>query len=65
MLLDRCQYRLWIARILCVITTVFTVPSLLSAQEDDEDFPPGLLAKYSAGEHTIERVDKVLSFDWG
>ncbi|MEO2015281.1 MAG: c-type cytochrome, partial [Fuerstiella sp.] len=42
-----------------------TVPSLLSAQEDDEDFPPGLLAKYSAGEHTIERVDKVLSFDWG
>ncbi|MEO2030272.1 MAG: c-type cytochrome [Fuerstiella sp.] len=48
-----------------MITTVLTVPSLLIAQEDDEDFPPGLLAKYAVGEHTIERVDKVLSFDWG
>ncbi|MCP4169815.1 MAG: c-type cytochrome, partial [Fuerstiella sp.] len=66
MLLDRCHYRLWIATILCATTTtILSVPSLLIAQEDDEDFPPGLLAKYSVGEHTIERVDKVLSFDWG
>ncbi|MDG1896342.1 MAG: c-type cytochrome [Fuerstiella sp.] len=44
---------------------IITVPSLSIAQEEDEDFPPGLLAKYSMDGDTIERVDKTLSFDWG
>ena len=65
MLLDRCQYRLWNATIFWVTTTAILSLSFPSfAQEEDEDFPPGLLAKYSVREHTVERVDKTLSFDW-
>ena len=34
------------------------------AQLDDEDFPPGLLASYSAGDRTIDRIDRTISFEW-
>ena len=33
--------------------------------QEDLDFFPGLLAKYSTGPKSVERVDKTLSFDWG
>ncbi|MCP4170022.1 MAG: c-type cytochrome [Fuerstiella sp.] len=66
MLPDRSQYRLSIATVLCVTTTtILTLSSVPAVQEDDEDFPPGLLAKYAVGEHTIERVDKSVNFNWG
>ena len=35
------------------------------AQDDDEDYQPGLLAKYSVDDHSAERIDNVLSFHWG
>jgi cbb3-type cytochrome oxidase cytochrome c subunit len=66
MLLDRCQYRLWIATVLCITTTVILcLPSASMAQEEDDDFSPGLLARYSMGQDTVERVDWTLGFDWG
>ncbi|MBW3542492.1 MAG: c-type cytochrome, partial [Planctomycetes bacterium] len=37
-----------------------------SAQDElDEDFPPGLLARYTAAGRTVERVDPDVAFDWG
>ena len=33
--------------------------------EEDEDFPPGMLAQYSAGGKTIQRVDSGISLVWG
>lgn len=34
------------------------------AQDEPEDFPPGLLAKYSVGDQTVETIDYDLSFRW-
>jgi mono/diheme cytochrome c family protein len=34
------------------------------AQEEDEDFSPGLLAKYVAGNKAIERIDPNVQFVW-
>lgn len=42
-----------------------TLLSPCRAQDEDEDFPPGLLAKYSVGDQSVERIDSVVSFDWG
>ncbi len=33
--------------------------------QDDDEFPPGLVATYSVGNQAVQRVDNVLSFDWG
>ena len=35
------------------------------AQDDDEDFSPGLMARYTSGGHSVTRIDEGLSFDWG
>ncbi|MCA9071358.1 MAG: hypothetical protein KDA84_20665, partial [Planctomycetaceae bacterium] len=32
--------------------------------EEESDFPPGLLAKYSIGQKTVERIDPTIAFDW-
>lgn len=41
------------------------IPAVAVSQEDDEDYRPGLLAEYSVGEQSVERIDSVLSFNWG
>ena len=46
---------------MCLIGTQTTAV----AQDDDEDYQPGLLAKYSVDDHSAERIDNVLSFHWG
>ncbi len=32
---------------------------------EDEDFPPGLLAEYSANGKTVARIDPAVAFEWG
>jgi len=52
-------------------TVMFAVVALLATSQatlladEDEDFPPGLEAKYTVGESTVRRIDYTLSFDWG
>ncbi len=31
---------------------------------NEEDFPPGFLARYTVGEQFIERIDRAVAFDW-
>ncbi|MBT6157316.1 MAG: c-type cytochrome [Planctomycetaceae bacterium] len=50
-------------RLLVIVAAL--IPSTALAQLDDEDFPPGLLARYSVAEKTVERVDADVSFIWG
>lgn len=48
-----------------VLGCVLLFPTLASAQFDEEgDFPPGLLARYSASGRTVERIDPDVSFVW-
>jgi mono/diheme cytochrome c family protein len=44
---------------------LFTAASAAFAQDEDDDFLPGLHAKYTAGGKTVARIDDDLSFDWG
>lgn len=47
-----------------VCALIGTTASPLAAFQD-EDFFPGLIGRYSVGEESVEKVDEVLSFDWG
>ena len=49
---------LLLAAIACVAPPAF-------AQLDEDEFPPGLLATYTAGGKTVTRVEPDSSFDWG
>ena len=40
-------------------------PTAAVAQLDEEDFSPGLLARFSVADKTVERVDADVSFIWG
>ena len=44
---------------------LFLATTLSASAQDDEDFPPGLLATYSSGGTSLQRVDSDLAFDWG
>src|SRR6266481_1126368 len=37
----------------------------LAADDDDEDSQPGLVARYTAGDKTIDRIDRDVQFVWG
>lgn len=37
---------------------------VLAADDEDEDFIPGLVAHYAAGEKTVDRIDRDVQFDW-
>ncbi len=41
------------------------VQHLGQADEEDDDFIPGLAAHYTAGDKTIDRIDRDVQFDWG
>ncbi len=43
----------------------FPISTATAADDDDEDSPPGLVARYTAGEKSIERIDRDLQFVWG
>ncbi|MCH7988177.1 MAG: c-type cytochrome, partial [Planctomycetes bacterium] len=53
--------------LLPVLLGLFCPLSLFAQTQDEEaeDFPPGMLARYSAGGKTIQRVDPDISFVWG
>ena len=52
------------ALIFATVASLFGPPSIVAADED-EDFPPGLEARYTVGESSVRRIDNQLSFDWG
>jgi len=54
----------WRFLVLAVALVVGVRPADASIQ-DDEDFFPGLLARYTSGGQSVSRIDEVLSFDWG
>ena len=58
------RYFVWRPYLLAtLLLTMLPVAAL--AEEEDEDFPPGLLATYSVGDHSVERIDRTIAFDWG
>ena len=61
MRLPRCS---WFFALTVASALIGTSASPLAAFQD-EDFFPGLIGRYAAGEESVERVDDVLSFDWG
>lgn len=61
MRLPRCS-SFFALTVVCALTGTTASP-LVAFQ--DEDFFPGLLGRYSVGQASVERVDEVLSFDWG
>ena len=50
--------------LLRLLMTTLLLCSPLAADEDDDSYP-GLVTRYSAGERTIERVDRDVQFVWG
>ncbi|HUG91669.1 MAG TPA: PQQ-dependent sugar dehydrogenase [Planctomycetaceae bacterium] len=47
------------------LAVLLAAASSAAAQDDsDEDFPPGLVARYAAGGRTVERVDPDVAFVW-
>src|SRR5690349_15950523 len=37
----------------------------LASDDDDEEAQPGLVARYAAGDKTIDRIDRDVQFAWG
>jgi len=52
-------------RLAAFLLILVTATCAAFAQDEDEDFLPGLNAKYTAGGKTVARIDDDLSFDWG
>ena len=51
---------------MCVLLLLLPIGrSLAQLDDEDEDFPPGLLATYSSAERAVQRVDPDVAFDWG
>jgi len=48
--------------VVLILACLFASPAVA---QDDDDFLPGLHAKYTAGGKTVSRIDDDLSFDWG
>ena len=57
-------YRIFLTGIFATLALLFGPLSIVAADED-EDFPPGLEARYTVGESSVRRIDNQLSFDWG
>lgn len=47
----------------CVIAT-FCFGTVMAADEDDEEFRPGLVAEYRVGERAVTRIDPDVAFAW-
>lgn len=54
---------LGLRELLCVLLIVNSVPKFAQF-DDDDDFPPGVVARYSAGNKTIVRIDSDIAFVW-
>lgn len=56
-----------IQNLLCFSSLLLSLPGTLPAAdvEEDEDYPPGLLARYQTGDLQVERVDPDVQFAWG
>ncbi|NQV22982.1 MAG: hypothetical protein HQ518_01335 [Rhodopirellula sp.] len=56
--------RILIASVFCMILILGRSP--LFAQFDEEaELPRGLLASYSVGDRKVERLEEIVSYDWG
>ena len=51
-------HRLWLLPIVLIATSVF-------GQDDDDEQPPGLRARYQVDTSVVERVDPDIAFAWG
>ena len=54
-------------RCVCLLAAMFVVISVstVAAQDEDADFPPGLLAEYRQSDQFVRRVDSSIQFEWG
>ncbi len=52
------NYRMWLATVLLMAAPVL-------GQDEDDEQPPGLLARYQVNEAVVERVDPDIAFQWG
>jgi len=56
-----------VRQFLCLLyISVLLLPQTVFAQADidEEDFPPGVFARYTAGGKTVERIDPDIAFSW-
>ena len=51
--------------VICAALLYSGISPSVYGQPEDEDYLPGLLARYESGDAAIERVEQTLSFDWG
>lgn len=49
----------------CVGLFIALSVTAVFGQDDDDEQPPGLRARYLVNEIAVERVDSDISFDWG
>lgn len=52
------NYRMWLAAVFLIAAPAF-------AQDEDDEQPPGLLARYEVNDVVVERVDPDIAFQWG
>src|SRR5262245_28348998 len=56
----------FITILLLLLALCDSTPSVaLAADDDDEEAQPGLVARYTAGDKTIDRIDRDVQFAWG
>lgn len=54
----------WMTACLWLLLAAPVSAQLLNEETEDSDYPPGLSARYQAGDTEIERVDADIAFDW-
>ncbi len=50
--------------LLASLLLVSCLPAMSAVGQDTEDFRPGLLAEFRAGDRSVQRIDKRLAFRW-
>lgn len=54
----------WMTACLWLLLAAPASAQLLNEETEDSDYPPGLSARYQAGDTEVERVDADIAFDW-
>jgi mono/diheme cytochrome c family protein len=61
---ERGNERAWLLAA-AIVLFVIRPAHAFQADEDDDDFIPGLVARYTVGTNSVDRIDRDVQFDWG
>ena len=62
---ERIQSSMFNLMLMLLVAFCFPMTKVIAADDDDEDSQPGLVAQYTAGGKTIDRIDGDVQFVWG